>query len=116
MSTVRVRPLRDRILVQFDPSEDLEREIVPGVLAPAKAVDDVHQWGTVLAVGSGRVNKKGHRVPPQVKPGDRVLYIRYLKNTHTGEALRSASCIGHDQFLIHEGDILAIDEGEEGAP
>lgn len=83
---------------------------------PAKAVDDVHQWGTVLAVGGGRVTKKGVDVPPQVKPGDRVLYIRYLKNTHTGGALRAASCIGPDQFMIHEDDILAVDESEKGAP
>lgn len=115
MSEVHVRPLLDRILIQFDPTEDDEREVVPGVIAPAKAVDDVHQWGTVLAVGPGRVTSEGTRVPLQVKPGDRVLYIRYLKNTHTGEALRATHCLGHDQFLIHEGDILAVEEGEERA-
>lgn len=117
MSEVRVRPLQDRVLVQFDPAEDQEREIVPGVLAPARAVDDVHQWGTVLACGKGRWSKKGVRIPIQVKPGDRVLYVRYLKETHTGKSLRASHCIGSDQFLIHEGDILAIEDGdEEGAP
>jgi len=116
VSEVRVRPVGDRVLVQFDPLEDAEREIIPGVLAPARAVDDVHQWGTVLAVGAGRLTKKDILVPPQVAPGDRVLYIRYLKNTHTGDSIRASGCIGHDQFIIHEGDILAIEEGEEGAP
>ena len=115
MNKVRVRPLQDRILVQFDPAEDREREIVPGVLAPARAVDDIHQWGTVIATGLGGWSKKGKRIPPQVQPGDRVLYIRYLKETHTGQSLRAASCIGDDQFMIHEGDILAIEEGEDGA-
>jgi chaperonin GroES len=112
---VHVRPLRDNILVQFDPSEDGERVRESGIIMPERAVDDVNQWGTVLAVGSGVVNGKGVRIPPQVKPGDRVLYIRYLKNTHTGESLRWQSCLEEDQFLIKEGDILAIEEGE-GAP
>ncbi len=115
MSDVRVRPLKDRVLVQFDPAEDGEREILSGIIAPAKAVDDVHQWGTVLAVGKGRISRKGIRIPPQVKPGDRVLYIRYLKETHTGQSLRAASCIGQDQFLIHEEDILAIEDAEEAS-
>lgn len=30
-------------------------------------------WGVVVSVGPGKINK-GHLVPPEVKPGDKVLY------------------------------------------
>lgn len=105
-----LRPLGDRVLVRFDPAEDGARVRASGVIMPPRAVDDVHQWGEVLAVGPGRLTKKGVLVPPDVKVGDRVLYIRYLKETHTGKTLRQQDCLAEDQFLIQESDIIAIEE------
>ena len=113
--TVRVRPLKDWILVQYDPKEDTDKTSSGGIVLPGSAVEDVNQWGTVLAVGTGVVTKKGVRRPLQVEEGDRVLYIRYLKETHTGQTLRRQSCIGNNQFLIREGDILAIEKGKESS-
>jgi len=104
-----LRLLGDRILIEFDPTEDQERTLESGIIIPTDVYDDIHQWGTVLDVGPGRWNKKQTlRIPVQVRPGDRVLYIRFLKNTHTGEAMRLSGQLTDRQFLIRESDVIAI--------
>jgi len=119
------RPLGPRFLVRFDPAEDGEQVRESGVIVPAGSVEHVGQWGTVLAVGtcfhavdhSGEVSRRypicrdGVVIPLSeagVRVGDRVLYIRYLKETHTGQALRRQHCIGPDEFVIELGDVLAV--------
>ena len=60
------------------------------------------QEGKVVGVGSGRLRWKGGRVEPEVKEGERVLFVRYS---------------GHDVVIedrllkiLRESDILAVIE------
>jgi co-chaperonin GroES (HSP10) len=119
----RLRPLRDRILVRFDPAEDGERVRPSGVIMPAGAVDHVFQWGRVLALGSGLDTACFGLESKTVSPvswdevglhvGDWVCYIKYLKETHTGQSLRSQECLGSDEFLIHARDVVAVRDADE---
>ncbi|HLI51961.1 MAG TPA: co-chaperone GroES [Thermomicrobiaceae bacterium] len=98
MSTVQtqVRPLGDRVLVR-----PIEREEVTksGIVLPDTAKEKP-QRGEVLAVGQGRVNDKGDRMPMDVKAGDQVLFAKYA-----GTELK----IDEEELLIlSEKDILAI--------
>jgi chaperonin GroES len=66
-------PLGDRLLVK-----PLEREEVTkgGILLP-DTVKERPQEGEVIAVGSGRLNDEGKRIPLDLKKGDIIMYAKY---------------------------------------
>ena len=70
---VAIKPLEDRILVQ---ANEAETTTASGLVIPDTAKEKP-QEGTVIAVGPGRVDDKGNRVPIDVKVGDTVLYSKY---------------------------------------
>lgn len=56
--------------------------------------------GTVLAVGEGKVNEEGKRLPMIVKVGDTILYPKY-----SGHPAK----VDNEEFLIlDEDEVLAI--------
>lgn len=94
-----LRVIRDRVLVRRD--EPIKE--VNGIIVPEGAQKFSH-WGTVVSVGSGKLDERGNIIPPSVKAGDRVCFQRH-----------SGSDVEHDgeQFLIIKGDdILAAEGGE----
>jgi len=70
---VVLKPLEDRIVVQ--PLE-AEQVTASGLVIPDTAKEKP-QEGKVLAVGPGRVDDSGKRVPVDVSVGDVVLYSKY---------------------------------------
>jgi chaperonin GroES len=70
---VVLKPLEDRIVVQ--PLE-AEQVTASGLVIPDTAKEKP-QEGKVLAVGPGRFDDKGVRVPVDVQVGDVVLYSKY---------------------------------------
>ncbi|WP_309237163.1 co-chaperone GroES [Actinomadura sp. BRA 177] len=70
---VVLKPLEDRIVVQ--PLE-AETTTASGLVIPDTAKEKP-QEGAVIAVGPGRVDDKGERVPVDVKVGEVVLYSKY---------------------------------------
>ena len=73
---VAIKPLEDRILVQ---ANEAETTTASGLVIPDTAKEKP-QEGTVLAVGPGRIDDKGNRVPIDVKVGDTVIYSKYGGN------------------------------------
>lgn len=65
-----MKPLGNRILLKPDPVDD---QTEGGVHLPdtAKAVSD---RGVVVAVGRGHITDEGKVIPPEVSPGDRVIF------------------------------------------
>ena len=94
--TVKLQPLGDRVLVEREESEE---RTAGGIVLPEKARDKSKR-GKVLSVGNGKLNKDGKRIPPTVKPGDRVLFSGY-----SGEEIKFD---GWEVLLIREEDILAV--------
>lgn len=89
-----VHPLADRVLVK--PLE--EEEMKGGIIVPDTAKEKP-QRGKVIAVGKGRLNRKGVRVPLEIKNGDNVLYGKY-----SGTEIN----IDNEKYLIlQESEILA---------
>ena len=68
-----LKPLDDRVVVE--PLE-AEEKTTGGILLPDTAKQKPQQ-GKVVAVGPGRLNDKGDRVPLAVKVGDTVLFGKY---------------------------------------
>ena len=93
---VGITPMADRVVVE--PLEETE-EMRGGLYIPDTAKEKPQQ-GTVVAVGPGRLNDDGDRIPMEVKPGDRVLYGKYAGTEVTIE--------GEQYLIVKEGDVLAV--------
>ena len=94
--SVSIKPLDDRIVVK---SLEAEQTTASGLVIPDTAKEKP-QEGEVLAVGPGRIDDKGNRVPLDVQVGDRVIYSKY-----GGTEIKH----GGEEFLILSArDVLAI--------
>ena len=69
----KLQPLADRVLVK--PIEKEERT-KSGIYLPDTAKEKP-QEGEVLAVGPGKMDEDGKRIPMDLKVGDRVIYAKY---------------------------------------
>ncbi|HEX8033840.1 MAG TPA: co-chaperone GroES [Ktedonobacterales bacterium] len=92
----KIRPVGDRVVVKPAQKEEVTRS---GIVIPDTAKEKP-QEGTVVAVGTGKLNDKGERTPMEVKEGDRVLFAKYGGTEFTIE--------GDDVLVLRESDILAI--------
>ena len=70
---LNVKPLGDRILVE--PVEDKETK-KGGIIIPDTAKEKPTE-GIVIALGTGKTDDNGKKVPFEVKKGDRVLVSKY---------------------------------------
>ena len=95
---VAIKPLEDRIVVQ---ANEAETTTASGIVIPDTAKEKP-QEGTVLAVGPGRVDDNGNRVPVDVKVGDTVLYSKY-----GGTEVKYA---GEEYLVLSARDVLAVIE------
>ena len=68
-----LKPLADRVLVKPD---EAEQKTASGLYIASNA-QEKPQRGTIVAVGAGKVNDKGERIPMDVKVGD-VVGEKYL--------------------------------------
>ena len=74
--SLNIAPLRDRVLVR----RLEEKEIAKGGIIIPDTAKEKPQEAEVIAVGAGKLNEKGVRVPLDVKAGDRVLFGKYTGN------------------------------------
>ena len=95
---VAIKPLEDRILVQ---ANEAETTTASGIVIPDTAKEKP-QEGTVLAVGPGRIDDSGNRVPIDVKVGDTVLYSKY-----GGTEVKYG---GEEYLVLSARDVLAVIE------
>lgn len=71
--SVSIKPLEDRIVVQ---PVEAEQTTASGLVIPETAKEKP-QEGKVMAVGPGRVDDSGNRIPVDVKEGDLVIFSKY---------------------------------------
>jgi chaperonin GroES len=96
---MNIRPLNDRILVKRWEEEETTKG---GIIIPDSAKEKPAE-GEVVAVGNGKLNDKGERIPLEVKAGDRVLFSKYGGT--------DVKLDGEDHLIMREDDILAVVEG-----
>jgi chaperonin GroES len=70
---MKVKPLHDRVLVK---RVEPEEKVKGGIIIPDTAKEKPLE-GKVVAVGSGRLDENGKRIPLEVTVGDRVLVGKY---------------------------------------
>ena len=70
---LNIKPLGDRVLVE--PIE--EKEVKKGGIIIPDSAKEKPQEGKVVALGTGKTDDNGKKVPFEVKVGDRVLVSKY---------------------------------------
>ena len=93
---VTIKPLEDRIVIK---SLEAEQTTASGLVIPDTAKEKP-QEGEVLAVGPGRIDDKGNRVPLDVNVGDRVIFSKY-----GGTEIKHG---GQEYLILSARDVLAI--------
>jgi chaperonin GroES len=93
---MKVKPLYDRILVRrLDPRE----EVKGGIIIPDTAKEKPME-GKVVAIGAGRMDKTGKRIPLEVKVGDKVLIGKYAGTEVKIEDV--------EHVIVKEDEVLGI--------
>jgi len=70
---VKLVPLHDRVVIKQVKQEEVRSS---GLFIPDTAKEKP-QLGEVIAVGPGRFDDTGKRIPVDLKAGDRVVYAKY---------------------------------------
>ena len=92
---LKIEPLGDRVVIK--PMKE-EEKTKGGIILPDTAKEKP-QRGTVEAVGPGKMDDKGTRIPLDLKKGDKVIYQKY-----TGTEIKENE---EDYLILHESDIIA---------
>src|SRR5918994_4634278 len=98
MSTMKFRPLHDRVVVRRIDAEDKTKG---GMIIPDSAKEKP-QEGEIIAVGSGARDENGKLIPLDVKAGDRVLFGKW-----SGTEVKID---GEDLLIMKESDIMGVIE------
>ncbi|MCK4755580.1 co-chaperone GroES [candidate division WOR-3 bacterium] len=97
---MKIKPLHDHILV-----ERVEEEVKKGGIIIPDTAKEKPQQGKIIAVGDGRRDEKGNKIPLIVKKGDIILFGKYSGN--------EIQLVDKEYLIIREDDILGIVEKEK---
>jgi chaperonin GroES len=96
MAQPNIKPLNDRILVKLVEEGEVRKG---GIIIPDSAKEKP-QEAKVVAVGPGKLDESGKRLPVDVKVGEKVLISKY-----GGTEVK----IDGDAYqILREDDILAV--------
>jgi len=93
---MKIQPLADRVLVE--PLEE-DEQVKGGIIIPDSAKEKPQQ-GKVVALGTGKLDEDGKKIPFNVKKGDTVLMPKY-----GGTEIKLN---GKEYQITREEDILGI--------
>lgn len=93
-----IRPLADRVVIKMTEAEETTSS---GIILAGSAKEKP-QIAEVVAVGEGKVNDDGSKVPMTVKVGDKVLTSKY-----SGTEVKVD---GIEYTILKQDDILAVVE------
>jgi chaperonin GroES len=94
-TAVKLQPLGDRVVVQPAEREETTKS---GIVIPDTAKEKP-QRGSIIAVGKGRRDDDGERIPMDVAVGDTVLFAKYAGTEFKFE--------DEEYLILSEKDILA---------
>lgn len=93
---MKVKPLHDRVLVKRIEEEE---RTAGGIIIPDTAKEKPSQ-GMIVAIGEGKKDENGKRIPMDVKEGDRIMFGKY--------AGTEVKIDGQEHLILREDDIQAI--------
>jgi len=96
MAKIKIQPLADRVIV----TPVTEKKSASGIIIPDTANKERPERGTVVAVGSGRLNDEGVRIPLELAVGDEVVFSKY--------GPEEIKVDGVQYFILREDQVLAV--------
>jgi chaperonin GroES len=96
MAESNLKPLGDRVVIKPATREETTKS---GIVLPDTSKEKP-QRGTVVAVGDGRKDDDGERIPVDVSVGDVVLFAKYAGTEFKLD--------DEELLILAEKDILAI--------
>jgi chaperonin GroES len=93
---MKFKPLNDRVIVT---RVEKDQKTAGGIIIPDTAKEKP-QEGKIVAVGPGKLDDKGERIPMEVKEGDRILFSKY--------AGTEIKINGVEHIFMKEEDILGV--------
>lgn len=91
-----IKPTADHILIE--PLKEEKKK--SAILIPETADKEKSEKGKVVAVGPGKVDHSGKRVPMDIKKGDVVLFSKY--------GPREIKIKDKEYLIVSQDDILAV--------
>jgi len=95
---IKLKPLGDRILVRRIEEAETKKG---GIIIPDTAKEKPQQ-GEVVAVGPGRIDDSGKKIPMDLKKGDKILFGKY-----SGSEVKLAD---EEYLIMREEDVLGVIE------
>lgn len=95
--TSKLRPLEDRIVVE---AVDAMEKHSSGIIIPDTVSKEKPQKGKIIAVGAGKFDEDGKRIPMDVKIGDMVLFTKYGPT--------EVKVDGKELLILSLSDVLAV--------
>ena len=95
----RITPLGDRVIVRPDEREG-EKKLASGIILPEAADKEKLMTGTVVAVGPGKRDEDGERMPLDVQKGDSVFFKKPWDEPVKIE--------GIEYYVLSESDLIGI--------
>ena len=93
---MNVRPLHDRVLIR----RLEEKEVIKGGIIIPDTAKEKPQEAEVVAVGPGKLDDNGKRMPIDVKKGDRILIGKY-----SGSDIKIED---QEYVIVREDEILGV--------
>ncbi len=93
---VNLKPLGDRVLVEAAEEKEVKKG---GIIIPDSAKEKPME-SVVVALGTGKTDDNGKKIPFEVKVGDRVLVSKY-----GGTEIKLD---GKDYKILNSDDILGV--------
>jgi chaperonin GroES len=95
-----LKPLGDRVVILPSDKEG-EKKLASGIIIPEAANKEKLIKGTIIAIGPGRKNDEGKRIPIEVKTGDTVFFKKPWDEPIKVNEM--------EYFVLSESDIILIE-------
>jgi chaperonin GroES len=93
---MKIKPISDRVIVA---GIEEKEKTTGGIIIPDTAREKPRE-GKVIAVGPGKWDETGKRIPMELKKDDHVLFGKYAGN--------EIKIDGVDYLIMREDDVLCI--------
>lgn len=94
---MKLKPLGNKIILEAVSKEEKTKS---GIIIPDTVDKDKPEQGKVLAVGPGKLDDAGKRIPVDIKVGDTVLFSKYSPT--------EIKIDGKEYLVVSDEDVMAI--------
>jgi chaperonin GroES len=96
---MKLKPMNDYLLIEPIKEDEVTKG---GIVIPETAREERAIKGKVIAVGPGKLNEKGERIPLIIKEGQTVIFKKYAPD--------EIKIDDKEYYFVREDDVLAIIE------